>query len=127
MSQDLIQQAPFDVNDESPERQEMFFKQAEIFEGLVGNWVKKTMPCEQISAVSSGSHFQVSILLNDKTELRSPLEFDRKKNLCASDDGNKRAIAEWLRECFKTGQKWEIYNFSTLPDDYFEVHEDSEQ
>lgn len=114
-----------DTNDESPERQEMYLRQSQIFENLIKEWVRVKMPKAEILSINSGSHFQVSVLLNDSTELRAPLEYDRKKNLCADDEGNRKAIAEWLRECFKTGQTWEIKSFEIIPDETFVVHEDA--
>lgn len=113
-----------DQNDDSPERQEMYVRQSQIFNELIDKWVRVKMPKSDIVSLCSGSHFQVAVLLNDSTELRAPLEYDRKKNLCADDEGNRKAIAEWLRECFKTGQTWEIKNFEILPDEMFTVYEE---
>ena len=112
-----------DSNDDTEERKEMYVRQSHLFDELIEKWVRPKMPESNIIGLNGGRDFQVAVLLNDSTELRAPLKYDRKKNLCADDESNRKAIAEWLRECFKTGQTWEIKNFEILPDESFIVHD----
>jgi hypothetical protein len=112
-----------DSNDDTEERREMYVQQSHVFDELIEKWVQPKMPESHIIGLTGGGFFEVAVLLNDSTEFRAPLKFDRKKNLCVDDESNRKAIAEWLRECFKTGQTWAIKNFEVLPDESFIVHD----
>lgn len=124
---DLYVERNPDANDDTEERREMYVRQSHLFGELIEKWVRVKMPESHIIGITGGGVFEVAVLLNDSTELRAPLKYDRKKNLCADDDGNRKAIAEWLRECFKTGQVWEVKNFEIIPDESFIIHDEEAQ
>lgn len=120
---DIIVNKNPDANDDTEERREMYVEQSRTFNELIDKWVRIKMPKSEIVPICSGDAFMVSALLNDSCEIRSTIVFDRKKNLAATREENRKIIAEWLRAVFATESEWRIKNFEILPDEYFKVHE----
>jgi hypothetical protein len=120
---DIIVKKNSDANDDTEERREMYMEQSHAFQELIDKWVKGKMPKGEIVALIAGDKFMVSVLLNDSCEIRSAITFDRKKNLAATREENRKIIAEWLRAAFATGSAWSIQNFEILPDEEFTMHE----
>jgi len=121
---DLIVNKNPDANDDTEERREMYVEQSHTFNELIDKWVRVKMPKSEIVPICSGDKFMVSVLLNDSCEIRSDIVFDRKQNLSATCEGNRAAIAEWLRAVFSTDSGWSIKNFEILPDEHFTVYEE---